>query len=177
MLTQLETAEQYEDAILSAAEKHGVQPAIILGVGSRESAWGLTLRPRSCAGTGDFTKRKPRKTRKARLPPNGLGFGRGLMQIDYDWHEFAKTGQWRDAGANIDYGCQVLRQAIDYIAKKTELQGEDLIFAGISGYNCGAYNAYKGIKHQQCSDHYTTGGDYASDVLNRAGWFQLHNWY
>jgi hypothetical protein len=40
--------------IMDAAEKYNLQPSIIAGLGSRESLWGLALKPKGPAGTGDF---------------------------------------------------------------------------------------------------------------------------
>lgn len=51
------------------------------------------------------------------LPPDGA-FGRGLMEIDFDAHEFASTGNWQEPGENILYGCKVLAESLEFIRLK-----------------------------------------------------------
>ncbi|OQW94356.1 MAG: hypothetical protein BWK79_06320, partial [Beggiatoa sp. IS2] len=107
----MQEANKYRGAIENAARRYDFQPAIICGIGSRESHWGLTLRPPGPAGRGDFSKRAARGSRKTAEPPDGPGYGRGLLQIDYDWHEFARTGNRQSPTENILYGCKVLDDA------------------------------------------------------------------
>ena len=67
--------------------------AIVAGIGSQESGWGTSalLHPNGPSGTGDNKPRSPKPPlRPATMPTDGLGFGRGLMQIDWDAHEFAR---------------------------------------------------------------------------------------
>ena len=49
------------------------------------------------------------------MPPDGFGWGRGLLQADYR-QEFAQVGKWRDPQANIMYGCEELAGNLDYFA-------------------------------------------------------------
>jgi hypothetical protein len=56
------------------------------------------------------------------------------------------------------------------------LQGIDLLRGAIAAYNSGLTNVMKALGQGLDVDHYTTGQDYSWDVLNRAGWFQLHGW-
>jgi hypothetical protein len=176
MLSQLNEAQKYRSIIEEASRRYDVEPAIICGIGSRESHWGLALKPPTPAGTGDFAKRKPRGDRKTALPPDGGGYGRGLVQIDYDWHEFARTGNWRSPKENIFYGCQVMDQARTFFNKRTNLSQSTLLRAILAAYNGGATATLKAIQNGLDVDAYTTGGDYSRDVLNRAGWFELHGW-
>jgi soluble lytic murein transglycosylase-like protein len=46
----------------------------------------------------------------------------------------------------------------------------------LAGYNAGPGNALRAIRDGRDVDFYTTGRDYSKDVLNRAGFFQLHGW-
>src|SRR6202040_1671752 len=56
------------------------------------------------AGATDNTSsRNPQKWGYA-MPPDGLGWGRGLMQVDYAESDFGKTGPWMDPTANILFG-------------------------------------------------------------------------
>jgi Putative peptidoglycan binding domain/Transglycosylase SLT domain len=179
LLTQFTEANTaYRAFIDAAAQQFGFQPAVIGGIGSRESQWGLDLKPAGAgpAGTGDFTPRRfPTRFRTGPLPPEG-GFGRGLMQIDFDAFEFARTGNWKDPAANIRFGCQVLAQSRDFMQRKAHLEGRALLQAAIAGYNAGLGNALRALRDGHDIDFFTTGRDYSKDVLNRAGFFQLHGW-
>jgi Putative peptidoglycan binding domain/Transglycosylase SLT domain len=174
---QLTEAEKYRGFIEASAKKYKFQSCIICGIGSRESSWGLSLKPHGPSGTGDFIKRKfPATYRNSALPPDGGGFGRGLMQVDFDAHEFARTGNWKDAESNIEYGCKVLSQSYSYLKKNTNLKDKKLLQAAIAGYNCGPGNVLKAVNAGLDVDYYTFGRDYSKDVLNRAGWFQMTGW-
>ena len=177
LIKQLNEANKYKDFIYASSSKYGIQQCIILGLGSRESQWGLALNPVGPSGTGDTIKRRfPTQYRTAALPPDTGGFGRGLMQVDFDAHEFARTGNWKEPAANIDYGCSVLLESIGFMKRRTDLKVTELLHAGIAGYNCGQGNVLKAIQKGFDIDYYTFGRDYSKDVLNRAGWFQLNGW-
>jgi soluble lytic murein transglycosylase-like protein len=173
-------AEAYREHIVRAAKTADVPVAIIVGIGSRESGWGLSdaLRPKGPAGTGDFARRRtPKGPRTGDLPPDGGGFGRGLMQIDYDAHEFARTGPWQVASENIAYGATVLRDnRIRMKRKYSDLGWEGNLRAAVAAYNCGAGRVDTALKFRRDIDFYTAHRDYSADVLNRAGWFQNHEW-
>ena len=120
---QMREARKYKAAIESSAAQHGFAPALICGIGSRESAWGLALKPVGPGGCGDFFKRScPTPLRRGPLPADG-GFGRGLMQIDYDAHEFARTGKWQDPAENIRYGANVLADCRAFFQRRSNLRG------------------------------------------------------
>jgi hypothetical protein len=177
LLNQFEETSKYKPFIDEAAEKYGVKPSVIGGICSRESNWGLILKPVGPSGTGDFIERRSlNRFRSAPLPPDGGGFGRGLMQIDFDAHEFARTGNWKDPKENILYGCSVLVDSLDFIKRKTNLEGTPLLQAALAGYNAGPGNALRAIRDGRDIDFYTTGRDYSKDVLSRAGWFQVKGW-
>ena len=149
---------------------------MIGGLGSRESQWGLALKPVGPAGTGDFAPRRfPTRFRAGPLPPDG-GFGRGLLQIDYDAYDFARTGDWQEPAANIRFGCQVLAESRDVIQRKTDLEGRALLQAALAGYNAGPGNALRALRDGCDIDFFTAGRNYSKDVLNRAGFFQLRGW-
>ena len=176
LLAQFKEATKYKPFIDEAAEKYGFQSSVIGGIGSRESHWGMILKPKGPAGTGDFLERRfPTRFRDGPLPPDG-GFGRGLMQIDFDAHEFARTGNWKDPKENILYGSKVLANSRDFIRRKTNLEGRVLLRAALAGYNAGPGNALRAFRDGHDIDFFTTGRDYSKDVLNRAGFFQLKDW-
>ncbi|MEZ2342705.1 transglycosylase SLT domain-containing protein [Microcoleus sp.] len=172
-------AEKYRSFIEKAAKEYGFSPSIIAGFGSKESAWGTStlLDKPGPGGTGDYTPRKPPRIY---LPPDGLGFGRGLMQIDYESSPFAKTGNWRDAEANILEGAKVLKQKMNSIEQYTTLKGADLLRAAISAYNAGEGNVLKAIKAgfdiKDIDSNVPGDGHYSKDVLNYASWFQSNGW-
>lgn len=177
LLAHLNEAAKYRANIEAGAKQYDLALAIVGGIGSRESGWGLALKPPGPGGTGDAVQRRfPTAYRTGPLPPDGGGFGRGLMQIDYDAHEFARSGNWRDPAANITYGCMVLAQNRDLLARRLQLSGQALMQAALAAYNCGAGNVIKAAQGGLDLDYYTAGRDYGKDTLNRAGFFALHGW-
>ncbi|MGH7889009.1 MAG: hypothetical protein ACRENF_00480 [Thermodesulfobacteriota bacterium] len=177
LLKQLQEAIKYKAIIEEAAQKFELQSCIIAGLGSRESHWGLALFPPGPEGTGDFVPRiKTKVFRLTPLPPDGLGFGRGLLQIDFDYHEFARTGNWKDPKENIFYGCKLLFDNCTSLLQKHNLNHRQLLRATLSSYNCGLGKVRKTIEKGYDFDFFTTGRNYSQDVLNRAGWFQLQGW-
>lgn len=160
LMRQLEEIKQYEDTVKKVSARYEIPASVIAGLGSRESHWGLALTPPGPGGTGDG------------------GHGRGLLQIDDRWHKaFIDSGKWADAKENIIYGCAVLKNSIDFFAKKTGWKmGFDLLKAGIAGYNCGPSRAFESYSKGLGVDYYTAGRNYSKDVLERAGWFQLYGW-
>jgi len=175
LTAQLNEMRKYKAFIDEGARSAGVRASLIAGIGSRESHWGLALKPPGSGGTGDAAARRPRPPfRPGSLPPDGRGFGRGLMQIDFDAFDFARTDKWKDAKSNILFGCQVLTNNITLIQRRTSLDGEELLRAAVAAYNCGAGNVLNAIRDSRDVDFFTAGRDYSKDVFNRAGWFQLH---
>jgi hypothetical protein len=168
----METAKQYAAYIKEAATKYNLSPSLICALGSRESGWGLgsDMKPKGPAGTGDWAPRGPSRYGYA-MPPDGLGWGRGLLQIDYQ-QAFAQTGNWQDPEANILYGCAELAGNIAYFMKNRAGQSYDPQRAGIAAYNCGRGNVTKAIKAGFDVDHYTAGNNYSQDFMNRMKWFQ-----
>ena len=177
MIQQEKLASRYDHAIRAAATIAQVSAAIVCGIGSRESHWGLALRPEGPRGTGDSIKRSTiRPWRNGSLPPDGGGFGRGLMQIDYDAHEFARGDTWQDATKNIRYGGQVLGDNIRYWQRLGIYAPDAVLRMAIASYNCGAGNVGMALKYHRDIDYYTAGRDYSADVLSRAGWFEMVGW-
>ncbi|UEM24411.1 NlpC/P60 family protein (plasmid) [Skermanella mucosa] len=170
----LEALGAFRAIIDAAAAKHGTGTALIAGLGSRESAWGRSLKPTGPEGTGDFMARNPRGDRTGGLPPDGRGFGRGLLQIDWDWHPFARASGWEDPAANIHYGTALLAENLARI--RADFPGMDdfaATAAALAAYNAG----YEGVRKllpaaAEVIDGITTGRNYSRDVLGRAAWFR-----
>jgi hypothetical protein len=134
---EVDALNRYLPLVREAGDEFGIDLYILCGIGSRESRWGLALRPPAAHGTGDFSGRTPKRgLREGRLPPDGLGFGRGLLQIDWDAHPFARGDTWRDPRENIRYGARVLRASIEHMRQQLpHLAAEHAARAGIAGYN------------------------------------------
>ena len=177
LLEDLEAAARYGATIVAAAGHFGLPPAVIVALGSRESRWGLALSPKGPRGTNDFTPRPFTGVyRDGALPPDGHGFGRGLMQIDYDGHDFARNGPWHEPDANVRYACEVLIGFRPVLRRRTVLHGDALLRATLAAYNCGLDNTLRAVRHGLDIDFYTAGRDYSREILNRAGFFQAHGW-
>lgn len=163
----IKEAEKYRSIIEPFASSIGVQSSLIAGIGSRESGWGLLLTPPGPEGTGDFTPRG------GHMPPDGLGWGRGLMQLDYEWQPIAKDGKWRDPSTNIERACMILGASIRTFRG---MLYEDPIRAGIAAYNCGISNTQRAHILSVDIDHFTSGKDYSRDVLRRQAQFKQSGW-
>jgi Putative peptidoglycan binding domain len=174
---ELVAAARYGALIEAAAAEAGVLAAVVAGLGSRQSRWGLALKPRGPAGTIDLAPRPfIRPWRDVPLPPDGQGFGRGLLRIDYDADEFARSGDWQDPAANIHHACRMLSEARALLRRRTVLHGRALLRGALAAYNCGVANVLHALRQGFDLDFYTSGRDYSRDVLNRAGFFQAHGW-
>lgn len=177
LLEDLEAAARYGATIVAAAADFGLLPAVIVALGSRESRWGLALSPKGPTGTADFTPRPfTGAYRDGPLPPDGRGFGRGLMQIDYDAHEFARSGPWHEPDANVGHACEVVVGFRATLRRRTVLHGEALIRGALAACNGGLGNVLRAVRHGLDLDFYTAGRDYGREILNRAGFFEAHGW-
>ncbi|XP_075877204.1 lysozyme g-like [Nelusetta ayraudi] len=146
--TDKERVKKYKDIIKQVAEEHGVDPALIAAIMSRESRAGNTLQD----GLGDY----------------GKAFG--LMQIDMDEkgsnHEV--VGEW-DSYEHVYQATGILVDFIEKISEKfPRWSKEQKLKGGIAAYNMGdgSVHSYERV------DEYTTGQDYSNDVVARAQWFK-----
>lgn len=152
-------AEQYKPILVDAARRVPCPPSLLAAIGSRESGWGLLLKPPGPAGTGDH------------------GHGRGLMQIDDRWHkEFVASGQWQVPQSSIDYAAGLLQWATKYFRKRTGGDEETVLRYAVAAYNAGCFKVLQTVEAGRDPDTVTTGGDYSRDVFNRAEWFRRHGW-
>jgi Transglycosylase SLT domain len=168
----MQEARKYYSAISQAATTYNLEPSLICAIGSRESDWGQgsDMRPKGPSGTGDWAARNPQRWGYA-MPPDGLGWGRGLMQVDYAESSFGKTGAWMDPTANILFGANELATNVKHYTANP-IQGVDPVRAAVAAYNCGQGGVAKAIADGYGVDQYTAGRDYSTDVLQRAAWFK-----
>jgi hypothetical protein len=116
---------QWSSQIITAANKYRVDPWVLAGIMQNESLGGSALKPPGPAGTGDFIPRQSGNlyfkyaNPATGMPPDGLGWGRGLMQVDYGAHNaWVIANNWRDPQVNISKGAEILRWNLDYFASQ-----------------------------------------------------------
>jgi hypothetical protein len=158
MLQELAEYRKYKALVQYCAQYYGLPVAILAGIGSQESRWGLALTPPGPTGTGDH------------------GHGRGLFQVDDRWHpKHIESGDWQIPNKHIPYAAALLKQNLDGFGKATQQEGLTLLRGAVAAYN-------KGLK--TVVDNWNAGRDldtaahknipYANLVFNRAGWFLLN---
>lgn len=154
-------------------EELGVQyqiaPALLAGMGSRESGMGTTTEKSSSIywGWGDLR--------------NGEYNGFGILQVDRYGVPFAsvKAELKRAYGKTklnpyekrwLEWGVKTFINKLD----KTRNAYADLASADQFATALSQYNGGKGLQYPK-NDQYTTGHDYANDTLVRARWY-AENW-
>lgn len=179
---QLEIACRYGAVIERVAIRHGLLPSIIAGFCSRRSGFGLDMMPAGVTGTRDFQARPvPSECRDTPLPPDDLGFVRGLMGLDYDRHELARESGWRDPEANVTSAFDIIAAHRTRLRRCTTLQGSGLLRASLTAFECGAGRVQRAVRRGQDVDSPTEGWSQGglgcgADVLARAHFFQSEGW-
>ncbi len=183
MAAQLEIACRYGAVVERVAARHGLLPSIIAGFCSRRSGWGQDLSPNGVEGTRDL---QPRMTlvegRGSSLPPDGLGFERGLMALDFDLHPLAHDGPWRDPESNVDEAFALIAGYRTRLRRRTTLQGTGLLRASLAAFECGLERVERAVRQGQDVDTPTPGWNEirrqgcGRDVMVRAGFFQAEGW-
>ncbi|MGI9487701.1 MAG: hypothetical protein ACR2RF_17845 [Geminicoccaceae bacterium] len=183
MAGQLEIACRHGAMIERVAARHGFLPSIIAGFCSRRSGWGQDLSPNGVEGSRDL---QPRMIlidgRGSSLPPDGLGFARGLMGLDFDRHSLAREGPWRDPESNIEAAFSLIAGHRTRLRRRTTLQGTGLLRAALSAFECGLGPVERALRLGQDVDSPTPGWNEAfgrgcgRDVMLRAGFFQAEGW-
>jgi hypothetical protein len=206
-------AQPYSDMILQVARETGVDPYILFAIGDRESNWGTQLR----WGTGDWTARPGAAWGRTpgatvvntlpagwspgtvsapfAIPADGLGWGRGLMQLDL---QNSIGVNWQDPLSNIRAAAKLYQKSlaffsgnsaipgytdgsvvmIDASAKRLAvepggypdprpLEGELLAQAAAAAYNGGNAGVLMALAAGVGQDATTTGADYSADVWRR----------
>jgi len=179
---QIEIACRYGAVVERVAARHGMLPSIIAGFCSRRSRWGLDLLPVGIEGTRDLGVRVPvAEERKAPLPPDGFGFERGLMGLDFDRHPLARGPDWRDPESNIEAAFALIAGYRTTLRRRTTLQGMGVLRAALTAFECGFEPVERAIRHGLDVDSPTPGWapkrrGCGQDVLARAGFFQAAGW-
>jgi len=139
--TDLPKIKKYADEFAAAGKKHGLPPALLAAIASRESRGGSALDSR---GFGD----------------HGNGFG--LMQVDKRFHAL-KGGPY--SAAHIDQAAGILKSYQNQIkAKHPDWPPEQQLRGAVAAYNSGVGN----VQTLKGMDVGTTGNDYSNDVWARA---------
>lgn len=183
----------YADLCHRVGQDTGWDPLILLAIGWRESLWGTSkfLDVPGPTGTGDFAVRDPADAphehvqqvgglyghwRNPRglappfaVPDDSRGWGRGLMQIDFDR---AMTVDWADPETSVRTAAQILTEKKRSLAGVAGLSGADLTRAAVAAYNHGQrvvrdnFNS-GGIEAVDQDSHGNDNG-YSADVLAHA---------
>lgn len=153
------SAQPYADIILRVADEEGVDPLVLVAVGQRESRWGAALR----SLTGDFTVRGAKwndvpGTKQVNAVPPGwrapakglappftvpadlLGWGRGLMQLDYPNVARLGIAGWRDPETNIRAAARHFLKPAYAKLREAGIAEVDLTRAVFAAYNAGPAN-------------------------------------
>jgi len=182
LMQELEIASRYGAVIERVAVRHDLLPSVVAGLISRRSGWGRRLSPMGPEGTSDVTPRcLAAGRRNAPLPPDGLGFERGLMGLDYDWHEAARNPDWREPEKNIDAASDIIASHRRLLRRRTTLQGSGVLRASLAAFECGLDRVQRAIRSGQDVDTPTAGRGRVGigcgrDVLTRASFFQSQGW-
>lgn len=178
--------------ILQVAEAINIDPCILAAVIAKESDFGATLR-NEC---GDWVVRDKRfaglkgmRTIEKRdeipegwaiteasgpwsIPEDGLGWKRGLMQIDWgSYRQWLEASNWRNPMINIAFGASRLMQAMEVFAK----QGIHDPRYGIAAYDAGVAHVLMSMRPNTPSydpDIVTTGRDYSAKVIELANTYK-----
>ncbi|MGI9507881.1 MAG: hypothetical protein ACR2QJ_00860 [Geminicoccaceae bacterium] len=179
---QLEIACRYGAMIERVAARHGFLPSVIAGFCSRRSSFGLDLSPVGVDGTRDDLPRASIVgVRATALPPDGHGFRRGLMGLDYDRHPLARGSRWRDPEQNVEAAFALIADYRTLLRRRTTLQATGLLRASFMAFECGFGRVQRTIRNgldvdSPTEDRAYPGKGCGRDVLARAGLFQAEGW-
>lgn len=119
------SVRQWAPLFINAGRMYGVNPWVLAGICYRESRGGDALTPKGPAGTGDFTPRGSGSTyfRFANpatgLPPDGKGWGRGIMQLDFGAENaWVTSHDWTDPQASINRAAEILAGRLAFFASQ-----------------------------------------------------------
>lgn len=182
----------YAALLLEAGQDFGVDPYLLAGIMERESSSGEALTPRGPTGTGDWTARRrgwqiskggievqslPPGWREFApdpryysgppfvVPPDFIGWGRGLMQVDYyRFNTWVRSNAWWEPRIIIRKSAEILKGTFETMAL-VGLTGRPLVVAAVAAYNLEPAAVIASIKAGRSPDEHTTGADYADGRL------------
>jgi len=144
--TDLPKLTKYREDFLKVGEKHGLPPALLAAIASRESRAGSGL----SNGYGD----------------NGNGYG--LMQVDKRYHKLSGGPFSRE---HIDQAAGILKASFLAVQEKhPDWPHEQQLRGGVTAYNSGVRN----VQTIKGMDEGTTGDDYSNDTWARAQYLAPH---
>jgi peptidoglycan hydrolase-like protein with peptidoglycan-binding domain len=140
-MNDLEGLRNYKAAFEAAGARHGLPPALLAAICSRESRAGAVL---DRNGRGD----------------GGNGFG--LMQVDFRYHT-PRGGP--HSAEHIDQAAGILKGMLDEVKQQhPSWSPEQQLRGAVAAYNSGVDN----VRTLEGMDRGTTGNDYSNDVWARA---------
>jgi type VI secretion system VgrG family protein len=152
---QKKVAEKYKDLAIKLGKKHGVPPALILGLMSRESDFGAAL---DSHGRGDG------------------GRGYGILQVDVGTIKHPRGGP--TSYEHLDQAMGVFDDKLASVKAAHPGWTRDQQLAGaVAAYNAGAGNIQTQPSNAAgwaAMDQGTTGDDYSRDTWARSQWFANH---
>lgn len=201
--------QPYAAQMRAAGDQYGASPWLLAGIMMRESNGGSALTPPGPGGVGDKSPRWPAGSPNLKgalpskyavyadpntgFPPGLVGWGLGLMQLDFGaMHSFVTSNDWTDPQTNINGAAQVLSSNLVYFARvplptpvsieswrgwdakygvsgmyadPRPLTGDLLIRAAVAAYNAGTGGVLEAVAAGLDPDVPTTGGDYSSWVM------------
>jgi hypothetical protein len=149
----------YGNIILDAAKAKNVNAFLLYALGQRESGWGDFLKQLA----GDWGARAwssmqidlfPHVTIVGKSPQglalvkpsDGLGWGRGLMQLDYvDQYEWLSKNNWRDPATNVARGCDVLLSKYAFFAGRDTATVTDGVNVTVNSWFSSSFKVDAGI--------------------------------
>jgi hypothetical protein len=144
--TDLPKLTKYREDFIKVGEKHGLPPALLAAIASRETRGGSGL----SNGYGDH------------------GNGYGLMQVDKRYHKLSGGPFSRE---HIDQAAGILKASFLAVQEKhPDWPYEQQLRGGVTAYNSGVRN----VQSIKGMDEGTTGDDYSNDTWARAQYLAPH---
>jgi hypothetical protein len=163
--------KQYKDIIIKTAQKYSndklkITPEIIAGVMSRETRVGILIG--GCKGYGDGGWGHG----LSQADPRGVNLPRPNSDVGTSFTQYTKkygneTFVWSDCKDGINFiGAHLLSKSEQIQNNYPQVKSNLLLRMTLNAYNAGVAGLARGCLDG--GDSCTTGGNYASDVINRA---------
>jgi Peptidase family M23 len=163
--------KQYKDIIIKTAQKYStdklkITPEIIAGLMSRETRVGILVG--GCKGYGDNGNGHG----LGQADPRGVNLPGPNSEVGTSFNQYTKkygneTFVWSDCKDGINFiGAHLLSKSEQIQTDYPNVKSNLLLKLTLNAYNAGVAGLARGCLDG--SDSCTTGGNYASDVINRA---------